>query len=127
MKTKKDIVSEGYEVTFTNGTGSGGQKRNRTLSVAVVKHLETGIVQRSDETRIANKNMNLAYQLIKLAIQGQKLTAYENQLNDHRKAVLQKGTIRTYDFKRGVCKNHLTGNEAPLKKVLNGHIELINK
>ena len=47
------------------------------------------------------------------------------ELNNLRVAFLNRGTIRTYDFKRGKVKNHITGKEAPLKDVLNGDIDLI--
>lgn len=61
MLTKKQIEAKGFEVRFTNGTGAGGQKRNRTYSVAVVKHLASGLKRMCDSTRSANKNMNMAY------------------------------------------------------------------
>lgn len=129
MLTKKQIESEGFKITFTNGTGAGGQKRNRTYSVAIVEHLDsgTGTIQRCDETRNANKNMNLAYEKIINTLketENNKLNEYINKL---RNDALNKGTIRTYDYKRGLVKDHETGKEADLKKVLNGHINLLKK
>lgn len=125
--TKKQIESQGFKVTFTNGTGAGGQKRNRTLSVAVVRHIESELEQRCDETRVAAKNMNIAYQILLGKLKDDKAAKYEERLNEMRKAAVEKGTIRTYNYTRNTVKNHETGNEAPLKKVMNGHIELINK
>ena len=125
MKNKKQIETEGYKITFTNGSGAGGQKRNRTYSVAVVEHIETGIRKRCDETRNANKNMNIAYEQIKKELNEIERSASEFNLNEARKKAIANGTVRTYDFKRGIVKNHLTGKEANLKKVLNGNVDLI--
>jgi len=126
MKTKKQIEAEGFKITFTNGTGAGGQKRNRTLSVAVVEHISSGESQRCDETRNRDKNMNIAYQKILSALTVNNKIKLEDRLNQRRKEALEKGTIRTYDFKRKKVKNHITKQEAPLKDVLNGKLELIN-
>ena len=125
MKTKKQIEAEGFEITFTNGTGAGGQKRNRTYSVAVVKHIESGISKRNDQTRNANKNMILAYEEIVSKLDNEKQTEYHNKINDIRKQALSKGTIRTYDYKRSIVKNHLNGKEASLKKVMEGDLNII--
>jgi protein subunit release factor A len=124
MKTKKKIESEGFSVTFTNGTGSGGQKRNRTYSCAVVEY--DGMVRKCDETRSANKNMNLAYNALRSDLNDLKAQKVADKINQDRLASIGQGVIRTYDFKRSVVKNHLTGKEASLRKVLDGHIELIN-
>lgn len=124
-KTKKQIISEGFDVSFTNGTGAGGQKRNRTYSVAIVKHINSGITEKCDETRNANKNMNIAYNKILKKIEENKIHQYEKSLNDARKKAIENGTIRTYNFKTGIVKNHLNGKTAPLKKVLNGNLDII--
>lgn len=126
MKTKSQIKAEGFEITFTNGTGAGGQKRNRTLSVAILKHLKSGIIERCDESRSATKNMNIAYKVIIDKLLDIKYTTWLNDLNEKRKLAAARGVIRTYDFKQGIVKNHITKKKAPLKKVLNGQINLIN-
>lgn len=125
MKTKRQIEKEGFSVTFTNGTGAGGQKRNRTYSVAVVEHIESGIIKKSDESRSANKNMNYAYQLIVNELKSIKKNTIHELLNEGRKNAVFSRTIRTYDFKRGLVKNHLNKKEADLNKVLNGNIDLL--
>lgn len=126
MLTKKQIEAKGYKVTFTNGQGAGGQKRNRTLSVAVVTYTrgdQTTVTQRCDETRNANKNMNIAYEAIETILNEALTNLYDYNLNELRKEALAKGTIRTYDFKRKVAKDHRSGKEVPLKKLLNGDID----
>lgn len=125
MKTKRQIESEGFKVKFTNGSGAGGQKRNRTYTVAVVYHGASGIVKRCDETRVANKNMNIAYNAIMDILRSSKKSDQHEKRNDLRKEIMAKGVIRTYDFKRGIVKSNVTGKEANLKKVLDGKIDLI--
>lgn len=46
-------------------------------------------------------------------------------LNEKRQLAIDKGTIRTYDYKRKIVKNHITGKEAILSKVLDGKLDLI--
>lgn len=126
MLTKTEIKSKGYNIEFTNGTGAGGQKRNRTYSCAVLTHIETGLVKRCDDGRSALKNMNQAFEDLEKIIKDQKVSKQLKALNEKRQLAIDRGTIRTYDFKRKIVKNHLTGQEAILSKVLNGKLELIN-
>lgn len=125
MKTKKQIESEGFSVTFTNGSGAGGQKRNRTYSVAVVKHVLTGYEERCDKTRSANKNMNIAYNDILSKLEEDKVNAGLTKINELRKQAVDNGVIRTYNFKSGTVKDHRTGKKAPLKQILNGKLDLL--
>src|SRR4051812_41900501 len=46
------------------GTGSGGQKRNKTESTVVLKHLPTGMQVRCETTRSQQKNRELALALL---------------------------------------------------------------
>lgn len=123
---KNQIQKNGFKVTFTNGTGAGGQKRNRTLSVAIVEHIATGKIQRCDETRNQKKNMNIAYSRVCDELKKDKENESLEILNEFRKKSKENGTIRTYNFQRNEVKNHVTGKVAPLRKVLDGKLELIN-
>lgn len=122
---KKDIEKKGFEVSFFVGSGPGGQHRNRTQSACRIKHTATGITVTNEDTRVQRQNMERAYTAILKQLEDEKQVAIAMRMQQYRKAALDRGRIRTYDFKRGVVKNELTGKEAPLKDVLNGKIELL--
>ncbi|TKA22687.1 hypothetical protein B0A50_07780 [Salinomyces thailandicus] len=50
---------------FLKGSGPGGQKINKTSSAVQLKHLPTGIVVKSQETRSREQNRKLARNLLK--------------------------------------------------------------
>ena len=121
MIPKKDLRFE-----FMRGTGPGGQHRNKTASACRVTHVPTGITAYSDErsqhvsrrkalaeleSRIVNKRL-------------QKVAASKKQRRD--RVIHDCPTIRTYDFKSMIVKDHRTGKKASLKAVLDeGRIELL--
>lgn len=53
------------DVYYTCGTGPGGQAINKTEVVAVVRHIPTGIIVRSQETRSQQQNKEVALNILK--------------------------------------------------------------
>ena len=123
--TKKEIESKGFVVKFTNGTGAGGQKRNRTLSVAVVQHIDTGLKNRCDDTRSSNKNMNRAYKVLLGQLESDNLSKQLEKTNNLRKQALANGAIRTYNYKTRLVKDHRSKRKADLRKILRGELDLM--
>lgn len=70
---KLGIRAEDIEETFTKGSGSGGQKVNKTSSVAVLLHRPSGTVARSQQYREQALNRLAAYRTLILKIEEQKL------------------------------------------------------
>lgn len=60
----QDIIEQ-----FVRGSGSGGQKVNKTSSTVVLKHLPTGIHVRCQQYREQSKNRMQAYKLLILKIE----------------------------------------------------------
>ena len=58
------IVETEIEEAFLKGSGPGGQKINKTSSAVQLKHLPTGIVVKSQETRSREQNRKLARQIL---------------------------------------------------------------
>lgn len=70
---KLGIKPEDIEETFTKGSGSGGQKVNKTSSVAVLLHRPSGTVARSQAHREQALNRLAAYRTLIMKIEEQKL------------------------------------------------------
>lgn len=56
---------------FVRGSGSGGQKMNKTSSTVLLKHIPTGIEVRCQNHREQSKNRLSAYKLLILKIEQQ--------------------------------------------------------
>lgn len=121
MIPDKDIKTE-----YMRGKGPGGQNRNKVSSCVRLTHIPTGTSVRIDG-RDQHKNYKKALKELEKRL---------DQLKEDEKAAEKKArrdyaihneeTIRTYDFKKGIVKDHRTGKTASLKDVLvKGKIELV--
>ncbi len=59
------IDPKDIEVSYCCGGGPGGQAINKTEVVAKVKHLPTGIIVRSQESRVQQRNKEIALGILK--------------------------------------------------------------
>lgn len=64
LPPRPKIVETDIEESFLKGSGPGGQKINKTSSAVQIKHLPTGIVVKSQETRSRQQNRKLARQVL---------------------------------------------------------------
>jgi len=64
LPPRPKIVESEIEESFLKGSGPGGQKINKTSSAVQLKHLPTGIVVKSQETRSREQNRKLARQIL---------------------------------------------------------------
>lgn len=121
------IDKKKFHITFTKGTGAGGQHRNKVETCAVITHIETGITEKCEETRYKNKNLETAYKRLITRLDKIKQDKKHEQLNNRRKAAIENnGIIRTYNFQRNEVKDHRTKKSVNLKKVLNGRFDLLH-
>ena len=72
LPPRRKIEESEIEEAFLKGSGPGGQKINKTSSAVQLKHLPTGIVVKSQETRSRDQNRKLARQIL-----GEKLDQIE--------------------------------------------------
>jgi len=114
------------KIEWYKGQGPGGQHKNKKATACRITHLPTGVVATADgRHRTQNKREAMATLSRRLANRKAEAEAAEKKARrDHN--IHNMKTIRTYDFKRGMVKDHRTGIEAPLHKVLiKGMIDLL--
>lgn len=117
-----------YEKDLTwsmcRGTGSGGQKRNKTESTVLLSHLPTGIQVRCETTRSQQKNRELALVLLRARLFEAEQQRLWRARHDERKQQVGTGmrgdkrrTIRCQD---GQVTDHVTGRKWELRAYLRG-------
>lgn len=120
MINKKDIKIEQIKLT-----GPGGQKRNKTQSGIRITHFPTGITVTIDG-RTQSQNKKVALKELEKRLDNLKQEKIREKKKERRdKRIHDTTVVRTYDFKRNIVTNHLTGKTAPLDKVLKGNLALI--
>ena len=77
-----ELADADIEETFVRGSGSGGQKINKTSSCVQLKHLPSGTIVRCQETRSREANRWLAREMLAERL----LEARESELSERRQA-----------------------------------------
>ena len=60
---------------------------------------------------------------LRSALGDERQLALERRLQELRKAAMERGRIRTYDFKSGLVCCHISNRSFDLSSVLNGELE----
>ena len=106
------------------GTGSGGQKRNKTESTVVLKHLPTGTQVRCETTRSQQKNRELALALLRARLwQAVCARLYEERATERKQqqgSGMRGDKRRTIRCQDGQVTDHLTGRRWELRAYLRG-------
>jgi len=107
------------KVEYTKGSGPGGQNRNKVETAVRITHIESGISvfictqrTRGQNERIAWKELESKLKQIQSNIDAKKKKEYRDYKIHNTK------TIRTYDFKKGIVKDHRTKKTASIKDIL---------
>lgn len=88
-----NIKEADLEESFTKGSGSGGQKLNKTANTVLLKHLPTGIIIKCQKTRSREDNRFFARRLL-----CEELDFRQNGTQSARELAIQK--IRKQKQKR---------------------------
>lgn len=122
--TEVRVDERDLEWQFFRGTGSGGQKKNKTSSAVRCKHVPSGFVVRVESERSQLQNREMA-----LAMLRARLYAAANQSSFNSRASLRKrqvgsgmraDKIRTVQCQNGQVVDHASNWRLPLKKYLRG-------
>lgn len=118
---KKDL-----KIEYMRGTGKGGQHKNKTDSCVRITHKPTGISAIVDG-RNQHQNKKAALKELEKKLEKAKSEKTEEKKKAERdRKIKEHKTIRTYDFNRGVVKDHRTGKTASLKNILEkGKLDLL--
>lgn len=106
------------------GTGAGGQKRNKTESTVIVKHLPTGMQVRCETSRSQLVNREAALALLRARLWQEVEARRQGARADDRRRQIGSGmrgdkrrTVRCQD---GSVVDHPTGRRWSLKPYLRG-------
>ena len=106
------------------GTGSGGQKRNKTESTVLLTHRPSGLQVRCETSRSQQHNRAMALVLLRARLWAAERERIAGARAHDRRAQVGSGmrgdkrrTIRCQD---GVVTDHLLGRRWPLRAYLRG-------
>lgn len=118
------LLEKDLSWSMCRGTGSGGQKRNKTESTVVLKHLPTGIQVRCETTRSQLKNRELALLLLRARLweseQSRLWQARDAERKQQQGSGMRGDKRRTIRCQDGQVTDHLTGRKWELKAYLRG-------
>ena len=113
-----NIPKTDLKIDRIRGTGPGGQHRNTTASCVRITHIPTGTVVTIDG-RDQHKNLQMAMRELEKRLEQLKLDKRAAVRKARRDvAIHDHTTIRTYDYKSGLVRDHRTGKTASIKDVL---------
>jgi protein subunit release factor A len=111
------------EITWFNGTGKGGQNRNKNANCCRMKHIPTGIMSQAQEHKSREQNKKAAFRrlaeqlvpLMKIEIKKKRFAAGFDR-------------IRTYHEKRDeVIDERVPDKKFSYTSVLDGNLDQIHK
>jgi len=115
-----------FKITYTRGTGPGGQHKNKVETCVVITHVPSGMKEKCEDTRSRDRNEKLAMARLLRRIEDEKKKLLDEKKNDQRKELIKnKGNLRTYNYPRNEVVDHRTGKRANLKKVMDGDLDLL--
>ncbi len=116
------------KIETMRGTGPGGQRKNKVETCVRATHIPTGVTVTVD-TRSQAASMKMALKELEARLieaKKQEKASAKKARRDH--AIHNETTVRTYDFKKGIVKDHRSGKTASLKDVLvKGRIDLLHE
>ncbi|HXU72233.1 MAG TPA: peptide chain release factor-like protein [Polyangia bacterium] len=110
--------------SMCRGTGSGGQKRNKTESTVLLTHRPTGLQVRCETSRSQQHNRVLALAILRARLWAAERDRVQGARDVERRA--QKGSgmrgdkRRTIRVQDGIVTDHVLGVRWPLRAYLRG-------
>lgn len=118
------IREDDLEWTACRGSGSGGQKRNKTANAVQLRHRPSGLLIRVETERSLTQNKATALASLRAKLWDAKRTALVNARAADRKAQVGCGArgdkIRTIRTQDDLVTDHQTGRTWSWKKYLRG-------
>lgn len=121
-----ELKESDIEWKFTCGSGPGGQKRNKTASCAIAKHIPTGETVRCEIYKSQHQNRAMALTLLSKRINEKAIFNHKSNVDQNRRDQVGSGErsdkIRTVQEQNGIVINHLTGKRLQLKQYEKGDL-----
>lgn len=112
------------EITTMRGSGAGGQKRNKTESAVVVRHLPSGLMVRAESERSQSQNRASAIALLRARLWEAEKSRKAAERAQDRRAMVGSGQRgdkrRTVAYQRGNVVDHVTGRVWSIREYLRG-------
>ncbi len=112
------------EWSTCRASGNGGQNVNKVESVAIVRHLPTGMVVRCQTERSQQRNKDSALKLLRARLwEAQRSRLAGERAADRRQQVgsgMRGDKRRTIRVQDGHVHDHVTGRRWQLERYLNG-------
>jgi peptide chain release factor 1 len=126
VEVSEMIPKSDLKIERIRGKGPGGQNKNKVCSCIRLTHLPTGIVVRIDG-RDQGQNLKQAMAEMEQRLAERKQAARAIARKARRdEAIRNETTVRTYDYKSGLVRDHRTGRTASIKDVLGkGRVDLL--
>jgi peptide chain release factor 1 len=119
------IPDKDVDWTTCRGTGSGGQKRNKTESTVLMTHLPTGIQVRCETARSQQYNLQMAFVLLRARLHAlEKDRLHGERAADRRRQVgsgMRGDKRRTIRCQDGQVHDHVTGRRWDFKSYERGN------
>jgi len=128
QKAKKEFVfkDDDFIVDTKRGSGKGGQHRNKTDSMVVMTHRETGITA-SIDGRNQHFNKREARRLVEERVKNRARSESFKRDSDLKRELAGSGErgdkIRTYRYQDNIVTDHRSGKKIRLSDVLKGDLK----
>lgn len=107
------IKESDLDIQMIRGSGSGGQKRNKTSNCILLKHKPSGIIVRCESERSLTQNRASALALLRSRLLEAQNNAMNNERAANRRQMIGDGQRcskrRTIAIQRGEVVDHVTG------------------
>lgn len=117
-----------FKIEWYSGTGAGGQHRNKHQNSCRITHIKTGQIATA-QCRSRENSFNEAKHTILKKLNEQHISSHNNEQSILRKNQIGSGMrgdkVRTYRFQDNTAKDHQTGNQVPLDRLLAGNFHLL--
>ncbi|MEZ4385727.1 MAG: peptide chain release factor-like protein [Nannocystaceae bacterium] len=114
------------ELSYTRGSGKGGQHRNKTDTCVLLRHRPSGQQIRVDGGRSQSANREAAFALLRARLEAQRRATSHVQVNTRRREQLGCGARgdkrRTISVPRGQVSDHVLGVTWRAKDYLAGRM-----